>query len=496
MAEGRDAPSGKQTRVFHVRGMHCPNCELLVERKLSHRKGVQSVAASLATGEVRLECDGAVPTVDELNRLFAADGYTFSERPGAWSQPVRERLAAVAVAVVGIALFLGLSRLGLGSLADVRSAASLPAMLTLGLLAGVSSCAALAGGIVLSLAKQWARAYPGQGSARQRVEPAVLFSCGRLASYAGFGALLGGIGASLRLSPGLSSGIGVLASLIMITLALQMLGARLPRWLQVRAPRRLALLSLREPGSLRFLMPFAAGAATLLLPCGFTLTAEGLAILAASPLQGALTMGAFALGTVPMLFAIGLASTQLIATPRLSAHFQRVAAILVMFFALYNLNAQANALGLPSLSDVSLSHARPPAGTVGLAGLGLPTGQAQVFSSLPTPAAGAASTGQSDLSLPPVVGGVQVLKMDASASGYTPSHLIVRAGIPVRWEIRDTGTSGCTNSLVARGLFPGRVDLQPGSTTVKEFTPPKPGRYKFSCWMGMVSGVIEVVPQA
>jgi plastocyanin domain-containing protein len=35
--------------------------------------------------------------------------------------------------------------------------------------------------------------------------------------------------------------------------------------------------------------------------------------------------------------------------------------------------------------------------------------------------------------------------------------------------------------------------LNPGQTSVKEFTPTKPGKYKFSCWMGMISGIIEVV---
>ena len=30
---------------------------------------------------------------------------------------------------------------------------------------------------------------------------------------------------------------------------------------------------------------------------------------------------------------------------------------------------------------------------------------------------------------------------------------------------------------------------------MKEFTPKEPGIYKFSCWMGMVSGTIEVVDE-
>ena len=83
--------------------------------------------------------------------------------------------------------------------------------------------------------------------------------------------------------------------------------------------------------------------------------------------------------------------------------------------------------------------------------------------------------------------------MEASASGYSPDSFTVKAGQPVLWEIKDTGTSGCTNAIISDTLFDGQISLTPGTTTTKEFTPTKPGRYRFSCWMGMVTGVIEVV---
>jgi len=77
--------------------------------------------------------------------------------------------------------------------------------------------------------------------------------------------------------------------------------------------------------------------------------------------------------------------------------------------------------------------------------------------------------------------------------GYKPRYFTVRVGVPVRWEITDTGTSGCTNAIIARDLFSGQIPLTPGQTAVKEFTIEKPGKYKFSCWMGMVTGTIEAV---
>jgi len=87
----------------------------------------------------------------------------------------------------------------------------------------------------------------------------------------------------------------------------------------------------------------------------------------------------------------------------------------------------------------------------------------------------------------------QIIKMKAYIYNYDPNYFKVKDGIPVRWEIEDEGASGCTCALIAKGLFSDEILINPGEIVVKEFTPIKPGKYKFSCWMGMVSGIIEVV---
>lgn len=97
--------------------------------------------------------------------------------------------------------------------------------------------------------------------------------------------------------------------------------------------------------------------------------------------------------------------------------------------------------------------------------------------------------------IPPPTPTKQIIKMDASSSGYEPNYFKLKAGIPVRWEITDTGTSGCTNAIIANGLFSGQISLTPGQVSVKEFTPTTPGKYQFSCWMGMISGMIVVESQ-
>lgn len=211
-------------------------------------------------------------------------------------------------------------------------------------------------------------------------------------------------------------------------------------------------------------MPFLLGTFTFFLPCGFTITAQGLALLSGNPIQGGLIMGFFVLGTTFPLLLIGFSSIKFSSQPHLAYQFSKVAGVLILFFALFNINNQLNVLGYSSFSDF-------------------------IRKSVPTNT----NTKISEEGLPPIVNGKQILKMDALAYGYSPNYFKVKADVPVRWEITDKGTSGCTNAIISKNLFDGEIPLTPGQTSIKEFTPEKTGRYKFSCWMGMISGIIDVV---
>src|SRR4030042_2336714 len=99
-------------------------------------------------------------------------------------------------------------------------------------------------------------------------------------------------------------------------------------------------------------MPFLMGALTFFLPCGFTITSQGLALISGSGLQGGLIMFFFALGTLPTLLAIGASSVSFSQKTHLSYRFLKVAGFVVLFFALYNINSQFNVLGISSFSDL------------------------------------------------------------------------------------------------------------------------------------------------
>jgi len=456
-------------QIFAVKGMHCASCEILIERRLKEIKGVKKVKASTSQGKVIVEYNDKEPAAEQLNQIFKENGYTFSEEPMAEPETSQKTnvLKIILIAIAVIVAFFVFNKLGLSSLVNIKSQSSLPTFFSLGLLAGLSTCAALVGGIVLSMSKQWLALYSDKDSTWQKLQPHLIFNSGRLASYAVLGGMLGAIGSQLRLSITFSSILVMIVSVIMFLLGLQMLGIKSLRKFQIRMPRFITRHATDETKFQGRWLPFLMGALTFFLPCGFTITAQGMALLSGSFIQGGLIMLFFALGTTLPLLAIGLSSVKFTAKPNLASTFMKVAGIVVLFFALFNINNQLNVLGAPSLSNLSFKAAAP-----------------------------ASSSAQTiDKDLPPLVDGKQVIKMDTSSSGYNPNHFKVRAGVPVRWEVTDVGTSGCTNAVISRSLFNGQIDLVNGQTSIKEFTPKSPGQYKFSCWMGMISGTIEVVDQ-
>lgn len=457
--------SKNREQKYFVAGMHCPSCEILIEKELLALPGIKAVEASLGQGEVIIEYKGAKPEIDQLNQLFKKDGYSFAAKKIITSEKfqIKTLIWPLLIGLLIILGFLGLNTLGLAELVNVNSRSSLPAFFLFGVIAGLSSCLALVGGLVLSLSKQWATLASPEAKTSKKIKPHFLFNLGRLLSYTLFGALLGAIGAKIQISAKITPFLVILISLVMILLAIQMLGVKSLRRFTLRTPKFLTRNIADESKFHGRYAPFLLGALTFFLPCGFTLTAQGLAILTGSALQGALIMAAFALGTLPMLLILGFSSVKFVNRPHLSTKIFQVAGVIVFLFALFNLNSQFNLLGWPSLSDLSKKAVKP------------------------------AAVAESDL--PAIVEGKQVLKMNASSSGYSPKYFKVRSKVPVRFEIRDTGTSGCTNAVIAQGLFEGQVDLTPGKTSIKEFTPEKTGKYKFSCWMGMISGIIEVVDQ-
>lgn len=455
-------------QTYYIKGMHCASCELVIEKKLLEFSGVEFADASLARGEVSFDYHGDKPGAGKLNQLFKASGYIFSDHPNNRTKTSSGGLSSILITAGAIiAGFLLLEKLGLASFINLTGESAWPAFLIFGVIAGLSTCAALVGGLILSLTKQWQEHYGS--SSRAAWEPNLLFNFGRIISYGLLGLILGFVGQKLQLSPFINSILIVAVSVLMTLLALQMLGVRSLSRFQLALPKSLTRRIAGGSAGQNKLAPFTFGFLTFLLPCGFTLMVEGLAVLSGNPWRGAVILGAFALGTALPLLAIGFSSAKLLSSEARADKFLRVAGILVLFFVLYNLNIQFGFMNRNNLNDGQSTRSWDDIVN-------------NVITSTDSPADTPDPNAQ-------VVKTVYTLRDD-----IIPSTFTVKKGRPVSFQVdvRDDG-QGCMSTIMVIGLYNKPIYLRAGKIITMNFTPTEVGDYQIACAMGVPRGVIKVV---
>lgn len=460
-------------QTLFVSGMHCSSCELLIERQLKGKKHIVSATASLKDSRVDIGYKGSNGIdIADINREFRDQGYVFSTkktrettipfisfkngRIAINTRKTRELLTTVAVVAVVISIFVMIDRLQLAKYITPENDSSLGVFVLLGLVASISSCAALVGGLLLSMTKQW-NDISIHGTETQQFIPHTMFHVGRLLAFTFLGGVLGIIGKTFSFNTTASAILVVMVSIVMILLSLQMLNVTWAQKIRLGLPKSLTRYITAGNDFSHTYMPFLLGVCTFFIPCGFTLIAQGIALTSGNFIRGALVMLSFALGTLPVLLGISISGSKLNRTPNYSSLFSKVAGILILFFALYNLNLQANVLGIPSFSDLSASRQEDPA----------------------------APEEDAD-------GEEQILKITTEGFDYIATgSTTLRAGIKTTLIINNTGARGCATTMVGRGLFDGYLSLKPGENIVTFI--PRKGVYKITCSMGMVTPVIITV---
>lgn len=475
----KQLPDAIKKCTYYIDGMHCASCEILIEKKFLKKDGVQYADASMGSKKVEIRYKGTdKPTLDTLNKEFKEHGYQFSNRKWIHEKdtPMMQMvegelrinrtkikkffstLIIVAIMIFGFKLFEKIPY-------NKPNIDSSPYAFTiLGIIAGVSSCAALIGGIILSMTKQWNELYIDEKTTIQKAKPHIMFHLGRLFSFTILGGILGIIGKVLGDSFVLgenqigNSILVILVAVMMLILALQMLEVPWAQKLRLSAPKSLTKYTANEKNFMGKYMPLLTGFLTAFLPCGITLIAQGAALASANIFSGALIMFLFSLGTLIPLSVISFSGVKLNSKPHLTATFNRIAGILIIFFVISTFNSQLNLFGLPSLSDIDFSK-------------------------------------KENIEEVLIVDntGIQKLTFIARDFEYVPtSSTTLRAGVPTVLEVDNQGVQGCGVYMASRGLFDGYISLQAGMNSI-EFTP-QVGTYKLTCTMGMVPPVtIKVI---
>lgn len=322
---------------FHAHGMHCKSCELLIESHLMEIAGVVKVYADSSNGSVRVITtkDGSTEELaEEFSERIRNDGYTLS----ATHREKKERLwkdffYAIPITAAFVAVFVLLQKLGIVRFISSDTVTFSTAFL-IGLVASVSSCLAVVGGLLLSISAEYAK----QGSQRK---PQVLFHAGRLAAFFILGGVIGALGAVFTLNTGVTVVLSIVIGIVMLILGINLLDVfPWAKKFQLHMPKFITRRTSHVQRINSGVTPFLIGVSTFFLPCGFTQSMQLYTLSTGTFLAGALTMTGFALGTLPVLALISFTSFRLGKGPAASVFF-KTAGILVILFALLNI---ANAL--------------------------------------------------------------------------------------------------------------------------------------------------------
>ncbi|MEI8338145.1 MAG: sulfite exporter TauE/SafE family protein [bacterium] len=322
---------------FHVQGMHCNACTLLIESELKDLSNVSSVESSLNDCSVEIEGNFDDKTneqiAEELTLPLKAHRYSVSVE-----KPIKEKKwsdfkIAIPIALGFAVVFVILQKLGLVNLVNAGNVTYGTAFV-IGIIASLSTCMAVVGGLLLSMSATFAK----EGD---KAKPQILFHVGRIVSFFVLGGTIGALGSAFTLSTSATFAMSLLIGIVMLILGINLLDVfNFVKKLQPSMPKFIARRAHNQANKLtKFnhnITPLFVGIVTFFLPCGFTQSMQLYALTTGSFMKGGLSMLAFALGTFPLLALVSFSSFSIKDSSKAGIFFKS-AGLVVIMFALFNI---------------------------------------------------------------------------------------------------------------------------------------------------------------
>lgn len=324
--------------TFHVYGTHCASCKILIEDVLGEQDIIKSVQVNLKKETVEIETESN-QSAEEIATIL-----TSQIKPNGYSLSVDKTMEAkkddgviwkaIPIGLAFLVAFFILQKSGILNL-GIGGKTTTTTSFIIGLIASVSSCLAIVGGLVLSLS-----AKISEDNASD-TKTFVLFHAGRLVSFAVLGGVLGLIGNAIGINFTFTAILGLVASIVMLLLGLNLVGVFKKN--KVALPS--GIFSFFRRIEHKTFTPLIIGFGTFFLPCGFTQSMQVVALSSGSFMSGFLIMFAFALGTLPMLTLLSFGSASL-AHGKHAPLFFKSAGVVVIGFGIFALLAGLAGLGI------------------------------------------------------------------------------------------------------------------------------------------------------
>lgn len=339
-----------KTYTFHVHGMHCNSCVLLTESKLSELPNISHVKSSLKNHSVEVTGDFGNKTpeqiAEELTTPLKSHGYTISVEKQGIEKNWSDFKIAIPIALGFLVVFFVLQKMGIINLVNTQDVGYGTAF-AIGIIASLSSCMAVVGGLLLSMSATFAkRVDPSTGLRTSKLKPQLMFHIGRIISFFFLGGVIGVIGSAFTLNASATFVLGLVIGIVMLTLGINLLDVfPWAKKLQPSMPKFISKKAHNISNLNHVFTPLLVGIATFFLPCGFTQSMQLYTLTTGSFLKGGLTMFSFALGTLPILAFISFSAFSIKNSSK-SGVFFKSAGLVVILFALFNIINSLVVIGL------------------------------------------------------------------------------------------------------------------------------------------------------
>lgn len=308
-----------------------------------------------------------------------------------------------------------------------------------GLTTGGISCFAVQGGLLAS-------ALTGENKKKSTL----IFLGAKLVAYTLLGFLLGFLGSSLNISPKIQGIFQIVIGLFMIATAGRLLNIHpIFRYFVIEPPKFILRMMRNQAQAKSFFTPAFLGLMTILIPCGVTQAMMLYAIGTSNPFWGAGIMFAFVLGTSPVFFAIGIASSEFFKKKA----FNYIAATFIFIIGIISINSGQMLRG--SVHTLQNYYA-------------------VMFGGSETAKVG------------------NVVNIEITNRGYKSDVNTLKLGVPVKLILKTSNVTSCARAFTIPDLNYFKI-LPASGTEVMEFTPTKLGNLTYTCSMGMYSGSFNVI---
>ncbi len=322
-----------KTLTFHIHGMHCNSCVLMTESELNDLPNITHAKSNLKHHSVEVTGDFGDKTLEqiaeELTIPLKPHGYQVFVEKKKHDAKCADFKIAIPVALGFAILFVALQKMGIVNLVSAGNVTYGTAFV-IGIIASLSTCMAVVGGLVLSMSATFAK----EGD---KVKPQLMFHGGRIVSFFVLGGVIGAIGSAFTLNASATFILSLVIGIVMLILGLNLLDTF--HWAKKLQPSMPKFIARHAHGVSKLnhtLTPLLVGVATFFLPCGFTQSMQIYTLTTGGFLKGGLTMLAFALGTLPVLGLMSFSSYSIQKSSKAGIFFKS-AGLIVILFAIFNL---------------------------------------------------------------------------------------------------------------------------------------------------------------